>query len=148
MFQKTFDMFDMDRSGYITADELGQAMMAIGQNPSDEELADIIREVDQDQDGEINFSEFLEMMAVRLTKKEDKRDKGSPDRKEIKKAFKIFDRNGDGFITEAELRQTMRNLQADLTEEEVDKMIREADKDGDRDINYEEFVHLYLTKFK
>ena len=72
MFQKTFDMFDMDRSGYITADELGQAMMAIGQNPSDEELADIIREVDQDQDGEINFSEFLEMMVVRLTKKENK----------------------------------------------------------------------------
>ena len=50
----------------------------------------------------------------------------------------MFDRDGNGFISAAELRHVMTNLGEKLTDEEVDEMIREADVDGDGQINYEE----------
>jgi calmodulin len=56
---------------------------------------------------------------------------------EIKEAFKVFDKDGNGYISAAELRHVMTNLGEKLTDEEVDEMIREADIDGDGQINYE-----------
>ena len=57
-----------------------------------------------------------------------------------------FDRDGNGFISAAELRHVMTNLGEKLTDEEVDEMIREADVDGDGQINYEEFVKMMMAK--
>ena len=61
---------------------------------------------------------------------------------EIKEAFKVFDKDGNGYISAAELRHIMTNLGEKLTDEEVDEMIREADVDGDGQINYDEFVDM------
>ena len=58
----------------------------------------------------------------------------------------VFDRDGNGFISAAELRHVMTNLGEKLTDEEVDEMIREADVDGDGQINYEEFVKMMMAK--
>ena len=52
-------------------------------------------------------------------------------------AFRVFDKDGNGFISAAELRHVMTNLGEKLTDEEVDEMIREADIDGDGQVNYE-----------
>jgi len=45
--------------------------------------------------------------------------------------------DGNGYISAAELRHVMTNLGEKLTDEEVDEMIREADIDGDGQVNYE-----------
>jgi len=50
---------------------------------------------------------------------------------EIREAFKVFDRDNNGFISAAELRHVMTSIGEKLTNEEVDEMIREADQDGD-----------------
>lgn len=65
---------------------------------------------------------------------------------ELREAFRIFDKEGNGFITSAELRHIMMNLGEKLTEEECDEMIREADVMGDGNINYEEFVTMMMMK--
>ena len=65
---------------------------------------------------------------------------------ELKEAFRVFDKDGNGFISAAELRHIMTNLGEKLTDEEVDEMIREADIDGDGQINYEEFVKVMMAK--
>merc|ERR1719150_2440257 len=65
---------------------------------------------------------------------------------ELIEAFKVFDRDGNGFISAAELRHVMTTLGEKLTDEEVDEMIREADVDGDGQINYEEFVTMMTSK--
>ena len=57
-----------------------------------------------------------------------------------------IDKDGNGFISAAELRHIMTNLGEKLTDEEVDEMIREADIDGDGQINYEEFVKMMMAK--
>lgn len=51
-----------------------------------------------------------------------------------------------GVIWMAQLRHVMTNLGEKLTDEEVDEMIREADVDGDGQVNYEEFVKMMMAK--
>ena len=66
-----------------------------------------------------------------------KKMKDTDSEEEMKEAFRVFDKDGNGFISAAELRHVMTNLGEKLTDEEVDEMIREADTDGDGQVNYE-----------
>ena len=81
-------------------------------------------------------AEFLTMMARKM--------KDTDSEEEIREAFKVFDRDNNGFISAAELRHVMTSIGEKLTDDEVDEMIREADVDGDGQINYEEFVKVIL----
>lgn len=137
-FKEAFSLFDKDGDGTITTKELGTVMRSLGQNPTEAELADMIHEVDADQSGTIDFSEFLTLMAKKM--------KETDTEEELIEAFKVFDRDGNGLISAAELRHVMTNLGEKLTDEEVDEMIREADVDGDGYINYEEFVRMMMAK--
>ena len=47
-FREAFELFDHDGSGFITTDEIGVVMRRLGQNPSPQELEDMIRDVDAD----------------------------------------------------------------------------------------------------
>ena len=66
-----------------------------------------------------------------------KKMKDTDSEEEIREAFKVFDKDGSGFIDSSELRQVMTTLGEKLTDEEVDEMIQEADVDGDGQVNYE-----------
>eukprot|EP00771_Trimastix_marina_P000530 gnl/Trimastix_PCT/155.p1 GENE.gnl/Trimastix_PCT/155~~gnl/Trimastix_PCT/155.p1 ORF type:complete len:383 (-),score=97.39 gnl/Trimastix_PCT/155:62-1210(-) len=137
-FKEAFSLFDKDGDGSITTRELGTVMRSLGQNPTEAELQDMINEVDADGNGTIDFAEFLTMMSRKM--------RDSESEEEIREAFKVFDKDGNGFISAAELRHVMTNLGEKLTDEEVDEMIREADVDGDGQINYEEFVKMMMSK--
>ena len=136
-FKEAFSLFDKDGDGTITTKELGTVMRSLGQNPTEAELQDMINEVDADGNGTIDFPEFLTMMSRKM--------KDTDAEEEIRNAFQVFDKNLDGFITPAELRHIMTNLGEKLTDEEVDEMIREADLDGDGQINYEEVVKMMMS---
>ncbi|XP_050534004.1 calmodulin-alpha isoform X3 [Daktulosphaira vitifoliae] len=133
-FKEAFSLFDKDGDGTITTKELGTVMRSLGQNPTEAELQDMINEVDADGNGTIDFPEFLTMMARKM--------KDTDSEEEIREAFRVFDKDGNGFISAAELRHVMTNLGEKLTDEEVDEMIREADIDGDGQVNYEDFQIL------
>ncbi|GAA5930746.1 hypothetical protein JCM21900_005682 [Sporobolomyces salmonicolor] len=137
-FKEAFSLFDKDGDGTITTRELGTVMRSLGQNPTEAELQDMINEVDADGNGQIDFPEFLTMMARKM------KDTDSED--EVREAFKVFDKDGNGFISAAELRHVMTNLGEKLSENEVEEMIREADVDGDGQINYDEFVKMMMSK--
>ncbi|RWW62760.1 hypothetical protein BHE74_00030092 [Ensete ventricosum] len=126
------------KKGCITTKELGTVMRSLGQNPTEAELQDMINEVDADGNGTIDFPEFLNLMARKM--------KDTDSEEELKEAFRVFDKDQNGFISAAELRHVMTNLGEKLTDEEVDEMIREADVDGDGQINYEEFVKVMMAK--
>uniref|UniRef100_A0AAQ4RTN7 EF-hand domain-containing protein n=1 Tax=Gasterosteus aculeatus aculeatus TaxID=481459 RepID=A0AAQ4RTN7_GASAC len=75
---------------------------------------------------------------------------------EFKEAFSLFDKDGDGTITTKELGTVMRSLGQNPTEaelqdmiNEVDEMIREADIDGDGQVNYEgEMISMVIVFLK
>ena len=68
---------------------------------------------------------------------------------EMKEAFRVFDKDGNGYISAAELRHVMTNLGEKLTNEDIDEMIREADIDGDGQVCFlgKERASLSLTSF-
>lgn len=61
--------------------------------------------------------------------------KDTDSEEEIREAFKVFDKDGNGYISAAELRHVMTNLGEKLSEAEVSEMIREADVDGDGQVS-------------
>ncbi|POW02513.1 hypothetical protein PSTT_11748 [Puccinia striiformis] len=144
-FKEAFSLFDKDGDGTITTKELGTVMRSLGQNPTEAELGDMINEVDADGNGTIDFPEFLTMMArkmfVILHVSQIKtllalagciealplllNRKDTDSEEEIREAFKVFDKDGNGFISAAELRHVMTNLGEKLSDQEVEEMIRE-----------------------
>ena len=70
-FRKCFEIFDADGSGNIEGDELRGILRRLGQEPTDEEIAHMIAEVDSGAPGdegygEIDFDEFLDLMAKKM----------------------------------------------------------------------------------
>ena len=61
-FKEAFDEFDKDGSGSISTKELLNVMRSMGQNPTEDEVLELVMEVDLNGDGTIDFQEFLQMM--------------------------------------------------------------------------------------
>ena len=72
-------------------------MRSMGQNPTEDEVLNLVIEYDVNGDGTIDFDEFLEMMR----KQAEQQDNSA----ELKEAFKIFDRDGNGYIDASELKK-------------------------------------------
>jgi len=78
----------------------------------------------------VDFPEFLNMMAKKIQNTDSVED-------EIKEAFRVFDKDGHGHISADEFRFVMRNIGSQMTEEEIEEMIAEADHDHDGLISYD-----------
>lgn len=137
-FKEAFALFDKDGDGTITSDELGVVMRSLGRNPTKEELDAMIAEVDEDGSGEIEFPEFLKLMASKL------QDTDSVE--EMREAFLVFDRDKSGSVTASELKHVMNNLGEQVTDEEVQEMIVEADADGDGELSFDDFLQFIQKK--
>uniref|UniRef100_K4AL48 EF-hand domain-containing protein n=4 Tax=Setaria TaxID=4554 RepID=K4AL48_SETIT len=131
-FQEAFSLFDKNGDGCITMEELAAVTRSLGLDPSDQELNDMMSEVDTDGNGIIDFQEFQSLIARKM--------KDGDGDEELKEAFEVLDKDQNGFISPNELRTVMTNLGERMTDEEVEQMIREADTDGDGQVNYDEFV--------
>ena len=90
-------------------------MTTLGERLTDDELDKTMwmRDSDLDEDGEVSYKEIV---------------------------FKVFDKNGNGFISAEEFRHLMKiNLSKELTVPDVDEFFREVDSDGNNQVDYEEF---------
>lgn len=84
--------------------------------------------------GTIDFNEFLEMMTSKMSERDS--------REEILKAFRLFDDDETGKITLKNLRRVAKEIGENMTDEELQEMIEEADLDGDNEIDQEEFLRI------
>ena len=132
--REIFRSFDRNKDGSLTQLELGSLLRSLGLKPSPDQLEDLIQKADTNSNGLIEFSEF-----VRLVSPEILSAKSPYTEDQLQQLFKMFDRDGNGFITAAELAHSMAKLGHALTAEELTGMIKEADTDGDGRINFQEF---------
>ncbi|XP_004579668.1 centrin-1 [Ochotona princeps] len=132
--REAFDLFDADGSGTIDVKELKVAMRALGFEPKKEEIKKMISEVDKEGTGKISFNDFLAVMTQKMAEKDTK--------EEILKAFRLFDDDETGKISFKNLKRVANELGENLTDEELQEMIDEADRDGDGEVNEEEFLKI------
>ncbi|XP_075807172.1 centrin-4 [Microtus pennsylvanicus] len=132
--KEAFDLFDVDGSGTIDVKELKIAMRALGFEPKKEEIRQMIAEIDKEGTGTICFEDFFAIMSVKMNEKDEK--------EEMLKAFKLFDDDATGTISLNNIKRVAKELGENLTEEELQEMLDEADRDGDGEINEEEFLKM------
>ena len=113
-------------------------MKSLGQNPSEAELQQMIKSVDDNGDNEIDFEEFLVLMSSKKPSKDD------PD-KELRDAFAVFDADGSGTISKAELKKLMAQLGQSLSDAELDAMMDEVDADKNGEIDFPEFKAMMVS---
>jgi len=128
-----FTLYDKDNDGKISTQDLGLVVRSLGQNPTEAEVDDISRNMIRGPT--FGLPELLQVMAKFMGESRNKKD-------EIRESFSVFDRDGTGMISAAELRHVMTNIGEKLSDQEVDEMIREIDVDHDGQIAYEDMVRL------
>merc|ERR1712039_312735 len=124
-----FDLFDTKKQDFLSADDLGEIMRAMGFRPTEEELKDLLKEIDEDGSGEIEIGEFCQLCATFLVEDPDMETM----KRELKDAFRIYDKEGQGFITTAT-----------LTNEEVEGILEELDEDGSGSMDFDEFCEMMM----
>ena len=83
----------------------------------------MIREVSPENDEEVDFPGFMELMAKKI--KEGELDE------ELVEAFKTFDKGGKGYFTIDDLKDVMTHYKETLSNEDLQLMFEETDADGD-----------------
>eukprot|EP00930_Biecheleria_cincta_P043005 TRINITY_DN29583_c0_g1_i1.p1 TRINITY_DN29583_c0_g1~~TRINITY_DN29583_c0_g1_i1.p1 ORF type:complete len:148 (-),score=58.92 TRINITY_DN29583_c0_g1_i1:253-696(-) len=133
-FKEAFSVFDKDRSGSIDKNELGAVLKNLGQVLSEKELKQTLDEIDLDGNGEVDFDEFVALMAKQAA------DATSADA--IEEAFRVYDRDSKGFITADNLQFMMKSLGENFSDADIKDMILEADADEDGKISLADFTKL------
>ena len=109
-------------------------MRALGFEPKKEEIKKMIADADNGQGGVIDFSDFLDMWTMKMAERDP--------REEMLKAFRLFDDDESGRISFKNLKRVAKELGENMTDEEIQEMIDEADRDGDGEISEEEFMRI------
>ena len=144
-----FAACDDNDDGTINIGELDSVMRYMGQNPTKKELQELMKKMDKDQSGVLEFNEFLELM--KGIKNEDPlpfdptlntSNLTEAEQEQIKEKFLLFDADGSGSINKEELGAAMRYMGQNPTEAEVQTMLESLDKDGTSVLEFPEFLTL------
>ncbi|XP_014260937.1 troponin C isoform X1 [Cimex lectularius] len=137
MLRKAFQMFDTTKCGFIDTCKISTILNTMGQLFEDAELSRIIEEVDVEGSGKVNFDGFCEV-AAHFLEEED----AEAMQEELKEAFRLYDREGNGYITTATLREILAALDDKLNNEDLDGIIQEIDTDGSGTVDFDEFMEM------
>ena len=99
-------VFDVKKQDFLSADDLDDILRAMGFRPSKEELQEILLEIDEDGSGEIEFGEFCQLCAKFLIEEPDEETM----KRELKEAFRVYDKEANGFISMGVLREIIAEL--------------------------------------
>ena len=169
--REAFDLFDTDGSGRIDAKELKVAMRALGFEPSKEEVRRLIAEVDRDGGGQVEFAEFLVMMTTKMGERDsreemikafrlfDDDETGKISFRNLKRVAMVSEREGGAAWRRARelpgrddagltlsiiclVARPAQELGESISDEELQEMIDEADRDGDGEVSQDDFIRI------
>nr|XP_034576246.1 probable calcium-binding protein CML32 [Setaria viridis] len=148
--RRVFDLFDRNGDGEITVDELAQALDALGLDADRASLAATVGAYVPEGAAGLRFEDFDTFHRAlgdaffgALADKDDAAEggKGGEDEEEMREAFKVFDVDGDGFISAAELQEVLKKLGLPEASSmaNVREMICNVDRDHDGRVDFSEF---------
>jgi Ca2+-binding EF-hand superfamily protein len=136
--KEAFDLFDPDRTGFVSPRDLREAMSALGYELKNQTIFQMIANLEKDEVTQVDFQEFLNLMTARINEKESKED--------IRKVFRLFDEENTGYITAQNLKKIAKDLGETMEDIEIREMIERADTDGDGRITFEDFYSIMTKK--
>ena len=138
--KEAFDLFDTDKSGEIDTNELKQALKNLGIDAKNQTLANMMADLDKDNSGQIDFGEFIDMMTAKMSDRDTRED--------LEKVFRLFlgDDDKADKITIKHLKRVARELNENMSEEELQEMITRADLNKDQGVDFEEFYQIMTKK--
>uniref|UniRef100_T1GSK7 EF-hand domain-containing protein n=1 Tax=Megaselia scalaris TaxID=36166 RepID=T1GSK7_MEGSC len=137
VLQKAFNSFDSQKIGSISTETVADILRLMGQ-PFDKKILDeLIEEVDEDKSGRLEFGEFVQLAAKFIVEED-----AEAMQKELREAFRLYDKQGNGFIPTSSLREILKELDDQLTEQDLDNLIEEIDSDGSGTVDFDEFMEM------
>lgn len=138
-FREIFNLVDRDGGGTITKEELGELMDTLGIDATPEEIDLMIHEIDQDNNGEIDFEEFVAVMSRKVS--------ATYTADQVKNAFKVFEGDAPGGHIKVDvLIRALTNDGSDkLTDEQAHDLVSQLEPDRSGLINYSEYVNMMMS---
>ncbi|KAF8399257.1 hypothetical protein HHK36_015122 [Tetracentron sinense] len=134
--KEIFSRFDMDSDGSLTHLELAALLRSLGMKPSGDQIHALLANMDSNGNGSVEFDELVNAILP------DMNEEILINQEQLMEVFRSFDRDGNGFITPAELAGSMAKMGHPLTYRELTEMMRDADMDGDGVISFNEFKSI------
>lgn len=127
------DAYESFEKDGINPSELKLAMKALGFDPKNEDVSRILTQIEKKGKKSIEFEEFVDLLIEKPN---------NDPQVEMEKAFRILTEDGKDKITVKSLKKICAELGENITEEEIQEMITEADKDQDEEVGLNDFVQI------
>merc|ERR1711953_863069 len=106
-------------------------LKSMGVDVNKTDMDNYASEVDEEETGKFTFMMFCQVAAKFM-------------KEELKEAFRIYDKEGQGFITNDVLKEILREIDSSLTEDDLDNIIEEVDEDGSGTMDFDEFQEMMM----
>ena len=136
-YKESFDMFDRNKKGKITINDITKIMKNFGYPIKKSEAQKMISDIDDNGDGEIDFEEFVTLMEKQINFVEE------TDEELVLRAFKSFDKDHDGKITNYEFKYILTQMGDKFSEQELNELFTECDLDINGVLDYQEFINFW-----
>ena len=134
-YKESFDMFDRNKKGKITINDITKIMKNFGYPLSKDEAKKMVSSVDSSGDGEVDFEEFVMLMEKHIHNISD-----DP----VLQAFREFDKNDDGKITNHEFRYILTHVGDNkFSDKDVDELFKECEIKDEGELEYENFIMFW-----
>ncbi|KAG8067534.1 hypothetical protein GUJ93_ZPchr0005g16242 [Zizania palustris] len=144
--EQVFRLYDANRDGKISADEMESVLRALGAPPGPGEVKRMMEEMDSDGDGFVDLTEFAAFHCGAggdgAGGGGDAKDREAASEAELREAFRMYDADSNGLISARELHRVLRQLGDKCSVADCSRMIRSVDADGDGCVNFDEFKKM------
>ena len=136
-YTEVFNLFDKEEKGKIDSKEIASIVRALGLNPSEAQVAELIKKADPSGSGSIGVDAVFNVMEGHGIENDSE--------EVILESFKIFDNKGKGKIAATELTAICRNMGEPFTDEEAEQMMAMMDIDDSGDVDYADWLKTMLA---
>uniref|UniRef100_A0A336MWX1 CSON002481 protein n=1 Tax=Culicoides sonorensis TaxID=179676 RepID=A0A336MWX1_CULSO len=140
VLKKIFDEFDVEKSGTCSLEIIPTTLSTLGVKMKEEDMEKLIKEVDANGSGLIEFGEYVELAKKYIEPEEDYKQIYG----ELRQVFMVFDKENKGYLDPAEFKKIIKEIEPDLPDNELDDIVDEVDADGSGRIEFEEFLEVMI----